>query len=520
MRNHRLIAAILVALVAAGSCAATEMVFNGKTTTEWIAALASDSLEVQISAAWSLGEIGEHAVVAVPALLAATGDMNPAVRYNSIEALGKIGPGAAAAVPALLQLMTNPDARMRWRAAKSLGGIGPTVAAASIPLLATALGDADREVRLWSATSLGQMGPSAAGQAPVLINALGDVDPGVRYASARALGMIASATPPVVTALQAALGDPVQMVRQGATGALTALNQPVTQPAQPTQPTQPTQPAQPADPPATAQPQPTTPVTETGFYTYPGGADVLAIGQAGVWYPETDNIKYREQYAAPKSEMIELINLVEQKLMAAGRQLPPGLAGLRSVLQDNEYLMTNMVAPGTPTNGTLPILLDANVTGVGSRAEVWGCIVGLPGGQVVQGIPVAYTWVIYGDNAGQWASPLYADADAALREEPAPDEAQTRWQSSYNGHMLSTLRPVVGIAPVIVETVRADNAGPRRANLNLQAQMALSGYFYSENITAAMLGMSATDLNAKLSNLERALRAVTMAIGASVGADG
>ncbi len=69
MRNHRLMAVVLVALVAVGSCSATEMIFNGKTTTEWIAALASDNLEVQISAAWSLGEIGEHAVVAVPALL-------------------------------------------------------------------------------------------------------------------------------------------------------------------------------------------------------------------------------------------------------------------------------------------------------------------------------------------------------------------------------------------------------------------------------------------------------------------
>ena len=108
MRNHRLIAIALVAFVAVGSCAATEMIFRGKTTTEWIAALSSDNLELQISAAWSLGEIGEHAVAAVPALIAATGDMNPAVRHNSIEALGKIGPGAVGAVPTLLQLMTNP----------------------------------------------------------------------------------------------------------------------------------------------------------------------------------------------------------------------------------------------------------------------------------------------------------------------------------------------------------------------------------------------------------------------------
>ena len=35
-----------------------------------------------------------------------------------------------------------------------------------------------------------------------------------------------------------------------------------------------------------------------------------------------------------------------------------------------------------------------------------------------------------------------------------------------------------------------------------------------------MLGMSDTDLNAKLGNLERALGPVTMAIGANVGADG
>ncbi len=520
--HRKAITATLIVLVAAtSSWADTEMVFNGKTTTQWIEALSSDSLEVRISAAWSLGEIGEHAVRAIPALLGAINDQNAAVRGNSVEALGKIGPGAASAVPTLIGLLTSPDAGLRWRAASALGGIGPTAAAASISNLTTAMSDPDRDVRLWSATSLGKMGSLAAGSVTSLVASLNDVDPGIRYASAQSLGLIASATPEVLAALQAALNDPVQMVRTGATDALTRLGQqPAAPAAPPTQPN-PVTPATPTTPTPRVTPTvpsaPATPPSPTSFYTYPDGGSVVQISQAGVWYPEADKQRNREQYARPKAEMLEFIRLIEEKLTALGRQLPAGLVSLRSVLAANDYLMTNMIGTDAPVDGVAAMLLDAYAGQVGAQATVRGGIVGLPGGHVVQNMPISYTWVIFGDNTGDFSQPLYSDANAILKAAPSTETASDLWNATYNGHMLRATRPIVGITPVIIETTREDNVAPRRANLNLMAHMALRGYLHSENVTAEMLGMSDTDLNAKVSNLERTLEAVTMAIGANIG---
>ena len=78
-------------------------------------------------------------------------------------------------------------------------------------------------------------------------------------------------------------------------------------------------------------------------------------------------------------------------------------------------------------------------------------------------------------------------------------------------------RPIIGLAPFVIEATKADNAVPRRANLNCSGYVALRHTLDANGITPELLRMTASDFHSKLSNLERSLAAVTMSIGCSVG---
>jgi len=112
--------------------------------------------EVRWTAASVLGKIGPDAGAAVPALVAALDDPEPMVRDLSAEALGHVGPSAAGAaagplsgllkgdgrlsalqalqrfgkeaapgVPAVAAALGHPDAAVRWNAAEVLAKVGP-----------------------------------------------------------------------------------------------------------------------------------------------------------------------------------------------------------------------------------------------------------------------------------------------------------------------------------------------------------------------------------------------------------
>src|SRR5439155_5502063 len=78
---------------------------------------------VRQNAAYALGEIGQAAKDAVPALLKALKDEDTEVKKYAMGALGEIGPDAKAAVPALIETLKDDD--LRYHAASALGGIGP-----------------------------------------------------------------------------------------------------------------------------------------------------------------------------------------------------------------------------------------------------------------------------------------------------------------------------------------------------------------------------------------------------------
>ncbi len=139
---------------------------------------------VSAFAAWSLGNLGDRARAAVPALAQAL----ERERTDAVVAgaLARIGPAAREAVPVLLVALHSPDADRRWRAARTLGRIGPAAATAVEPL-AQALSDENGAVRQHAARALGRIGPAARPAAGALQRATADSDRSVRREASAAL---------------------------------------------------------------------------------------------------------------------------------------------------------------------------------------------------------------------------------------------------------------------------------------------------------------------------------------------
>jgi HEAT repeat protein len=90
---------------------------------------------VSETAADSLARIGDQAL---PVLIAALSDPDPAVRSNAAKAIARLGEAAAQAVPALIAALSDSDRSVRSNAARALGQIG-TAAAPAIPRLSEAM---------------------------------------------------------------------------------------------------------------------------------------------------------------------------------------------------------------------------------------------------------------------------------------------------------------------------------------------------------------------------------------------
>lgn len=84
--------------------------------------------------------------VALPALITALQDTEPAVRGWSAQAIGEIGPEAESAVTQLITLLSDPDEGSRNSACIALRGIGPA-AKTALPALRNSLSDPSKDVR-------------------------------------------------------------------------------------------------------------------------------------------------------------------------------------------------------------------------------------------------------------------------------------------------------------------------------------------------------------------------------------
>ena len=179
---------------------------------------------VGANAAAALWKIDRHPK-AVPALIAMLSRPLTSGPYNAAVALGEIGPDARAAVPALVGAFSHHSRDVHRSAARALGQIGPVC----IPALLPALNAPSPRVRQNALEALRWLGPPAV---PALIDALINDDPQVRITAARILGDLGPAAKEASEALEKALKDPDPQVRKIAGRALSQLNSKTNRPDQ------------------------------------------------------------------------------------------------------------------------------------------------------------------------------------------------------------------------------------------------------------------------------------------------
>jgi HEAT repeat protein len=187
-----------------------------------IEALKSDKEGVVGRAARALGQIGEPAREAVPALIARINNNKGQWRDDAeaIEALMRIAPRRTEVVPGLRAILREPPSnRCRIHAVVALGKMGPD-AKEAVPDLIKLLDEAPgKPIRFHAATALGQIGAEAKEAVPALVKLLGDkkAGPGRRTVIA-ALGQMGPAAKDAVTALKEARSE--EPLRQPAEKAL------------------------------------------------------------------------------------------------------------------------------------------------------------------------------------------------------------------------------------------------------------------------------------------------------------
>jgi len=137
------------------------------------------------AAAAALGDFGQEAAVALPALLPFLDDET--VGPNAIQAVARIGRGDPAIVSALRRILRDRNSSTRGSAAKALGALG---AAEAIPDLIGVLSDPRKWQTILVANALGTFGAEAKEAVGALAELLNDPDVDIRRAATEALGRI------------------------------------------------------------------------------------------------------------------------------------------------------------------------------------------------------------------------------------------------------------------------------------------------------------------------------------------
>jgi HEAT repeat protein/S1-C subfamily serine protease len=172
-------------------------------TDDLIKVLSHKDALVRQNAARALGEIGEHASRAVPALMELLHDVDE-VQGAALAALAEMGPAVVPAVPTVAKLLDSGKKDVREGAARVLIGLGP---------------EAKQEL-----SKLGAKAAKAVSPLAQLLKENKDKEGLVRRAAAVALEAIGGADPQTaVPALTYALRDPVLAVRTQAATALGAI---------------------------------------------------------------------------------------------------------------------------------------------------------------------------------------------------------------------------------------------------------------------------------------------------------
>jgi HEAT repeat protein len=123
---------------------------------ELLLQLQEDDASRRLDALALLGDLGDDAEVAVPAVIAALRDENPLVRKMAVLTLGDIGPCTAEVVGALIEALCDVSPAVRRRAAITLGILG---CAAAVQALQDTLRDEDDQVRKAAVQALDEFDP-------------------------------------------------------------------------------------------------------------------------------------------------------------------------------------------------------------------------------------------------------------------------------------------------------------------------------------------------------------------------
>jgi HEAT repeat protein len=130
-------------------------------------------------------------------------DDNPLIREEAVAVLGEVGEPAREALPALLPLLKATDGRLRVRAAIAVWRI-ERQSKNVLPVLMLALRDTDLESRLLAIRLLEQMGTAAVPAAPALVVLLDDDEITTRGRASTALRQMAvDAIPALLDGLKA-----------------------------------------------------------------------------------------------------------------------------------------------------------------------------------------------------------------------------------------------------------------------------------------------------------------------------
>lgn len=167
------------------------------------------------NAAAALEDIGPAAGDAVPELIQTLSDGDADIAASAERALGKL-PRAA---PALAAALGTDDPVLRARVGQALVSQG----ASAVPELVKNFEKGKKELALWSASVLGQMGPAAESAVPVLARAAVSSDAAVAGQASIALTAVGA---PAGLWLGAALGSANPASRAGAAKVLSSMTPP------------------------------------------------------------------------------------------------------------------------------------------------------------------------------------------------------------------------------------------------------------------------------------------------------
>lgn len=191
-----------------------------------VAALADTADMVRSAAGLALATDRVKAPAAIPGLVAALGDSaHPRMRQQAASVLGLFGTTAAGAVPSLAGALSDTDAGVRAASAEALGRVGPD-AGLAMPELERASRDPDPGVRLKSVEAVLNIRPPAWQSTPLFMRALSDSEPSVRTAAAYSIGSLKAEAAPAIPRLIELLSDRDVYVRRAAVFALGEIGAP------------------------------------------------------------------------------------------------------------------------------------------------------------------------------------------------------------------------------------------------------------------------------------------------------